>query len=190
MNAIILYGGRYGASQTYAQALEARTGPPPWPTKRSRTLAPLTPSSTSAASMPVRPQGWPKPSATSPQTIPSAYWWLRWACPTPPWRTTSCASGSPWPRNSPRHLRAHHPCPPPRGHRLQRSHHPPPADDERAVHPPAPPAGGGPVPRHPGPAGQLRQSGGFHRPGHPGPHPNLVGKGLKIPFIIAPNRTG
>ena len=114
MNAIILYGSRYGASQTYAQALEPEPASPPWPTKRSRTLAPLTPSSTSAASMPVRPQGWPKPSATSPQTIPSAYWWLRWACPTPPWRTTSCASGSPWPRNSPPHLRAHHPCPPPR----------------------------------------------------------------------------
>lgn len=28
MNAIILYGSRYGASQTYAQALEARTGIP------------------------------------------------------------------------------------------------------------------------------------------------------------------
>ena len=136
MNAIILYGSRYGASQTYAQALEARTGIPPWPTKRSRTLAPLTPSSTSAASMPVRPQGWPKPSATSPTDHPFRLLVATVGLSDPAVEDNLLRIRESLAQElSPRHLRAHHPCPPPRGHRLQRSHHPPPADDEGAVHP-------------------------------------------------------
>ena len=191
MNAIILYGSRYGASQTYAQALEARTGIPAVAYQEIQDFGPFDTIVYIGGLYAGKTTGLAKTVRHFP--------------PDHPFRLLVATVGLSDPavednllrireslaqELSPRHLRGHHPCPPPRGHRLQRSHHPPPADDEGAVHPPAPPAGGGPVPRHPGPAGQLRQSGGFHRPGHPGPHPNLVGKGLKIPFIIAPNRTG
>ena len=80
-------------------------------------------------------------------------------------------SGVPGPGNS-ELLRAHHPCPLPRGHRLQRSP-PATADDEGAAHPPAPPAGG-----EPHPDTRVRQNGGgFHDLGHPAPIKTWLEKG-------------
>ena len=100
MNAIILYGSRYGASQTYAQALEARTGIPAVAYQEIQDFGPFDTIVYIGGLYAGKTTGLAKTVRHFP-TDHSAYWWLRWACPTPPWRTTSCASGSPWPRNSP-----------------------------------------------------------------------------------------
>ena len=190
MNAIILYGSRYGASQTYAQALEARTGIPAVAYQEIQDFGPFDTIVYIGGLYAGKTTGLAKTVRHFPTDHPFRLLVATVGLSDPAVednllgiRESLAQELSPgiFVRTTHVHLRG--------AIDYSGLHHPPPADDEGAVHPPAP-AYREPDPRHPGPAGQLRQGGGFHRPGHPGPHPNLVGKGLKIPFIIAPNRTG
>ena len=191
MNAIILYGSRYGASQTYAQALEARTGIPAVAYQEIQDFGPFDTIVYIGGLYAGKTTGLAKTVRHFPTDHPFRLLVATVGLSDPAVednllriRESLAQELSPgiFVRTTHVHLR---------GaidysvlttrHRLMMKGlctllRRQPAEDRS--------------PRHPGPAGQLRQSGGFHRPGHPGPHPNLVGKGLKIPFIIAPNRTG
>ena len=152
MNAIILYGGRYGASQTYAQALEARTGIPAVAYQEIQDFGPFDTIVYIGGLYAGKTTGLAKTVRHFPTDHPFRLLVATVGLSDPAVEDNLLRiRGVPGPGTLPRHLRAHHPCPPPRGHRLQRSHHPPPADDEGLCTLPAPPAGGGPVPQTPRP---------------------------------------